>query len=131
MSLLSKIKHEAKQIGLVTVYFLFCFGTAVALKKLLLATYQIEFYALSTAVIGALVVAKVVIVLDATHPATRFDSRHPVWFSALYKTLIYVLATSVVLAAEKIFHAYRETESLGSAVPEAWAHWITTSCSRS
>ena len=122
MNLLSKVKHEAKQIGLVTLYFLFCFGTAVALKKLILAAYQIEFYALSVAVIAALVVAKVVIVLDATHTATRFDARHPVWIAALYKTLIYSLATSVVLAVEKVFHAYRETGSLGPAVLEAWTH---------
>ena len=36
-SLLSRAKHEAKEIGLVTLYFLLCFSVVLMLKKLLLA----------------------------------------------------------------------------------------------
>ena len=55
MSLLTAAKHEVKQVGVVTLYFMFCFAVILTLKKLFLAEYQIEFYALSAVVVGALV----------------------------------------------------------------------------
>ena len=36
LSLLGVVKHELKQVGLVTLYFLFCFGVTLVLKKLFL-----------------------------------------------------------------------------------------------
>ena len=63
-----------KAVGLVTLYFLFCFGIILTLKKLFLADYQIEFYALSVAVVSALIAAKVVVTLDHTRAGTRFDA---------------------------------------------------------
>jgi hypothetical protein len=122
MGMLSAVKHEIKQVGLVTLYFFFCFSFVLTLKKLMLATYHIEFFALSSAVIGALVVAKIVVVLDHTHAGTRFDASHPVWIAALYKTLIYIVVTALVLFGEKLFHAYRESGALTEAVMEVWAH---------
>jgi hypothetical protein len=66
MSLVHTVKHELKQVGLVTLYFLICFGIVLTLKKLFLADYQIRVYAISAAVIGALVAGKVAVLLD--HP---------------------------------------------------------------
>jgi hypothetical protein len=122
MKLLSVLKTEIKEVGLVFLYFFFCFGVMLTLKKLLLADYKIEVQALSTAAIGALIVAKVVIVLDKTRAGTRFDASHPLGLAAFYKTLVYVLATAVVLFLEKLIHAYRETGLLGTAVSELWDH---------
>ena len=52
MSFVSQAKDELKQVGLVTLYFMFCFAVILTLKKLFLAEYQIEFYALSAVVVG-------------------------------------------------------------------------------
>src|SRR5262249_3612410 len=57
------VKHEIKEVGLVTLYFLACFGVILTLKKLFLADYQIEFYALSVTAIRALVAANELAVL--------------------------------------------------------------------
>ncbi|MGH8550845.1 MAG: hypothetical protein ACRERU_20050 [Methylococcales bacterium] len=122
MKLLPVLKHEAKEVGLVTLYFFLCFGVLLTLKKLFLADYQIEFQALSTAIISALIVAKIVIVLGKTRAGSRFDARFPLGLAVLYKTLIYILATFVVLFLEKLFHAYRDTGLLGPAVIEVWEH---------
>jgi hypothetical protein len=73
VSLAARVKHELKEVGLVTLYFLFCFGIILTLKKLFLAEYQIKFYALSGAVISALIAGKIVVVLDKTRAGTRFD----------------------------------------------------------
>jgi hypothetical protein len=120
MGILAKLKYEAREVGLVTLYFLLWFGFILSLKKLLLAAYDIEFYALSSAVVGALIVAKVVVVLDKTRAGTRFDRTHSIGIAALYKTLMYSLCTAFVLSAEKLFHAYRDTHSLSTAITEVW-----------
>ena len=37
MSLLTSVKHELRQVGLVTLYFVACFGIVLTLKKLFFA----------------------------------------------------------------------------------------------
>jgi hypothetical protein len=122
MGLFAKLKHEAREVGLVTLYFFLCFGFILILKKLLLATYDIEFYALSSAVVGALIVGKVVVVLDKTQAGTRFEKSNSLGAAALYKTMIYSLCTALVLGAEKLFHAYRASPGLNEALREVWNH---------
>ena len=122
MALLAKIQHEAKEVGLTTLYFLLCFGFILTLKKLLLATYDIEFYVLSSTIIGALIVGKVVVVLDKTKAGTRLEKNYPLGVAALYKTMIYSLCTAFVLGAEKLFHAYRASPTLSEALMQVWMH---------
>ncbi|HEY8157120.1 MAG TPA: hypothetical protein VIF10_00315 [Methylobacter sp.] len=122
MKLLPALKHEIKEIGLVSLYFFFCFGVILTLKKLFLADYQIEVPVLSTAVISALIAAKILIILDKTHAGRRFDASFPLGLAALYKTLVYILATFIVLFLEKLFHAYRESGMLTQAISDMWEH---------
>jgi len=120
MSLLSKIKHEAKEVGLVTLYFFFCFGVMLTLKKLLLAGYQVDVQIVSTAAISALIIAKIVIILDHTTAGNRFDSRQPLWMGVIYKTLVYLGIAFIVFYLEKLFQAYRQTGLFNQAVSEVW-----------
>jgi hypothetical protein len=121
MSVLAKVTHELKEVGLVTVYFLCCFGIILTLKKLFLAEYQIEVYAISVVVISALVAAKVVVILDHTRLGTRFAADQPPGVAAMYKTLIYGAVAFFLIGAESVFHAYRESGAFGSAISEVWA----------
>jgi hypothetical protein len=116
------VVREAKEVGRVTLYFLFCFGIILTLKKLFLADYQIQFSALSAAVIGALIAAKVVVTLDHTRAGTRFDTSHPLAVAVSYKTFIYGLVAFGVLFGEELFHAYRAQGALGAALAEVWVH---------
>jgi hypothetical protein len=120
MNLMTRVKHELSEVGLVTLYFLICFGIILLLKKLFLASYEIEYYALSGAVISALIAAKIVVILDKTHAGTRFDRSQSTGIAAGYKTFMYLLVTLVFLVAERAFHAYRETGALGKALDEVW-----------
>lgn len=122
MNLVPALKHEIREVGLVSLYFFFCFVVILTLKKLFLADYQIEVSVLSTAAVGALVASKVVIILDKTHAGRRFEARYSVGLAALCKTLIYILAAFIVLYLERLFHAYRETGALAQAVSYVWAH---------
>ena len=120
MGMLSVVKREARHTGAVALYLFVCFLIFTTLKKLFLAVHQIEFSPLVPAVIGALALAKVVVLLDLTPVATRLDIRYPTWLAALYKTLFYCAASAPVLFAERVWHAYGETGALGEAVLEAW-----------
>lgn len=120
MGMLSLVKREVRHIGGLTLYLLFCFGIFVTLKKLILATYQIEFSALMPTVIGALALAKVVVLLDKTPVATYLDTSHPLWLARLYKTLFYCAVSALVLFADRVWHAYGETGALSEALLEAW-----------
>ena len=117
---LETVIEELKTAGLATLYFLCCFLFVPVLKKLFLAQYDIAFYGVSAAVVGALIVGKVVVVLENTRAGTRFETNHPVVVSVLYKTLVYSAVVLLVVAAEKVFHAYRESHALGTAVAEVW-----------
>jgi len=117
---MTRVKHELKEVGLVTLYFLICFGLILILKKLFLASYEIQYYALSGAVVGALIAAKIVVILDKTRAGTRFERSQPTGIAAGYKPLMYLAVTLVVLMGERVFHAYRETGTLGKALEEAW-----------
>jgi hypothetical protein len=116
------IGRELRAVGLVTLYFLFCFGIILTLKKLFLEDYQIKFYALSTAVVSALIAAKIVVTLDHTPAGTRFDTSQALAMAVSYKTLVYGAVAFGFLFAEKLFHAYRATGGLEAAMAEVWAH---------
>ena len=119
---LALVKHEIKEVAMVSIYFFFCFVVILVLKKLLLADYKIEVDALSTAAISALIVGKIVIILDKTSAGNRFDATHALGVAALYKTLVYVFATFLVLFLEKLFHAYHENPILLQALNDVWIH---------
>lgn len=116
------IARELRTVGLVTLYFLVSFGIILTLKKLFLADYHIQTYALSTAVVAALVAAKVVVTLEHTRAGTRFDGRSTLLTAVSYKTLVYGAAAFAVVFAEGLFHAYRTRGALGAALGEVWAH---------
>ncbi|MDT3776713.1 hypothetical protein PJI16_03955 [Nitrospira sp. MA-1] len=122
MGMLSSVKHELKEVGLVTLYFFCCFGIILTLKKLMLESYHIEFYAFSTALIGALIVGKVVVLLGKTRAGSRFDSQHSLVAAVLYRTMVYSGCTFLVLFTEKMFHAFRESGMLGAAFMDVWEH---------
>jgi len=120
MSLVSKIKNEAKEVGLVTLYFIFWFGVMLTFKKLLLAGYQVDVQVVFIAAISALIIAKIVIILDHTSAGNRFDTLHTLWLPAIYKTLIYLAIAFVLFFLENLFHAYRETGGLHWAILAVW-----------
>ncbi len=122
MKIIAALKNEIEEIAWVTLYFFMCFIFLLTLKKLILADYRVEVDAVSTAAISALIAAKIVIVLEETPAGKHFDDRLPLVFTALYKTLAYILATFILFYLEKLFHAYRESDALSQAISEVWAH---------
>jgi len=122
MGMLSVVKREAWRTGGVALYLFICLGFFTTLGKLVLATYQIEYYPLLPTVIGTLALAKVVVLLDMTPLAIRLETRHPIWAATLSKTLFYCAVSAPVLILERVGHFYREAGSWRGAVEQTWAH---------
>jgi hypothetical protein len=122
MSMLSVLKREARNTGAVALYLFICLGFFTFLGKLVLATYQIEYYPLLPTVIGTLALAKVVVLLDLTPVAMRLEMRHPIWVATLYKTLFYCVVSAPVLILERVWHFHEEAGSWGGAIDLTWEH---------
>ncbi|ELR96655.1 hypothetical protein [Gloeocapsa sp. PCC 73106] len=112
---MSKLTDEIKKVGSLTLFFLVCFGYILLMLKLFLAEYKIDVYVFSKTIISALVAAKAVAIMDMT-PMLNYYSESPRYLRVLYKTFIYTSAVFVIAVLEKLFHAYRETKALGSAL---------------
>lgn len=120
MSAAERIRHEVREVGLATLYFLACFLFFLSLKFLLLDEYHIETSVLGTAVVGALVVAKVVVLLDKTSFGERFASHRRI-LHVLWRSLAYTAMVFVATSAERLFDLYRETDALSPALSRLWA----------
>ncbi len=121
MSFVQKLKEEAIQIALVTLYFIGCFGVLILLKKLLLAQVDVEFYGLSAVLMGALIMSKIVILLDKT-ALGKIYIRQALYKNVLIKSFVYTIVLSVVLFIEHLIHAYLEVDSLSSAFQTVFEH---------
>jgi hypothetical protein len=108
------LKHEIKKIGSLAVFFLIGFGYILLIMKLFLKEYSIDSYVLSRAIIGALIAAKAVAIMDATPLINRFEQA-PRYLSILYKTFIYTLAVVILGVIEHLLRAYHETKAIAPA----------------
>jgi len=115
LTLRQKVLHEIKVVGLVTLYFAFTFGVLMLLKRLVLAQYQIGFRGLSMVLLGALVVAKVVVVLEHV-PLGSWVRRRPAAVDVVLRTLLYTLGVFVVLLLEKGFERRHEAGGFGPGI---------------
>ena len=91
--------HEIKQVWMASAFFFIGFSIIGLLKYLFLAEYHIHTVKFSKAFVFALVVGKVVVVLDKTPFGNRFR-QHAVALDVFYRSLIYSSITFVVLALE-------------------------------
>jgi hypothetical protein len=74
-----RLWDELKALTEAFLYFTAWLGVLVLLKKLILDQYHIEFKGVSAALVGALVLSKVVLILEKVWRGRRRGSR---WFSA-------------------------------------------------
>jgi hypothetical protein len=115
MSLGDKLKHEVRSVLLTTSYFGAWFGALVGLKTLVLAEHQIELHGLTMALLGALLVAKVVLVLEHVPIGARIQRTAP-WVDVVSRTGLYAAGTFVALSAERAFEARHAHGGFGKAL---------------
>jgi hypothetical protein len=121
MSFRQKLAHELRVVAVTTLYFAVWFGVLVTLKRLLLADYQIQFRGLSLALVSALIVAKVVLLLEHV-TLGQWIRQHAVAVDVLLRTLLYTFGVAVVLLLERGFEARHEHGGFGAGVAWIFQH---------
>ena len=120
-SLSARLAHEAKTIALVALYF-GCWLAALFLIKLFLLTdYGIAFSGLSKALIGALILSKVVLILEHVSLGAWVKSM-PAWIDVMLRTVLYSLGVLVVLILEKGFDGRHEYGGFVTSLGAVFQH---------
>lgn len=97
--LLAKIKHEVLEIIPPTVFFFVAISLLILTKRLMLQQYGIEFADFGAAVVGALIIGKVVLIVDCFSFVNKFPNK-PLIYNVIWKTIIYLVAAFLVRLGE-------------------------------
>jgi hypothetical protein len=116
-----KLIDELKVVAATTLYFAAWIGVLMVLKTLVLEEYRIEFRGFSAVLIGALILAKVVLVLE--HVSLGAWTRtQPAWVDVVLRTGLYSLGVVVVLLLEKAFEGRHEPGGFSQALMAVFQH---------
>lgn len=99
--ILQTIKHEFLEILPPTIFFFIAFSLIIVSKKLILQEYGIEFSGFATAAVGALLVGKVVLIVDKFSFVNKFPDK-PLMYNVVWKTVIYMIAALIVRYLEHL-----------------------------
>lgn len=109
-----KLGHEVKALIPVILFFLVAFELLALTQALMLEEYGQRVWTFAAAAIGALVVAKVVVIADHFKFLNRFPER-PLLYNVAWKTAIYFVASLAFHYAEHLVHAWRKAGSFARA----------------
>lgn len=121
MSLMQRIRHELLAVVFTTLYFAVCFGLLMTLKALILAEYDLPSHDAASALISALIVAKVVLILENISLGS-WIRRQPAWIDIVARTLIYGMGVLAVLLLEKAFESRHEHGGFTAALRNVFHH---------
>ena len=118
MKALHWLAKEVKEMAILFLYFAFYYSIFIVLKKLILAHYAISFYGLGAALVGALIAAKAVLVIQSTALSKPFRSSPP-YLKILYDTFVYTTLALIFLYLEKTLELLHEEGSFRLAFTTA------------
>jgi hypothetical protein len=122
MSMLKKILKELKSILLTATYFAIVFMLMMVMKKLYLRDYNIEFSGMSQALLGALILSKVIILMEMISLG-KWVQRQPPVVDIILRTLLYTAGVLVVVLLEKAFEDRHKVEGgYGDAISYVFTH---------
>jgi len=107
MNFKEKLNDEIKSIGITALYFGCWIAALLLLKSLVLAEYQIAFNGWSVVVVGALILSKVVLVLEHVSLGEWVRAR-PAWVDVVLRTAMFSAGVVAVLVLEKGFENRHE-----------------------
>jgi len=131
MSVAKKFFEEIKTIARTAAYFSTVFILMMVMKKLYLKDYDIEFTGISQALIGALVLSKVVLLMGLISFGSWLQ-RQPSIVDISLRTLLYTLGVWIVIVLEKLFERRHDPGGISDSISYLFSHrdiyhvWATT-----
>ena len=108
------VKHEFYEVLPPTIFFLVSFHIVVLDRALMLREYGLQLSALAGATVGALLVAKVVLIADKLPIINRFPEK-PLIYNVVWKTVVYVGFSLLLHYLEHLVPLWWELGSFGPA----------------
>ena len=126
----AKLLEEFRHILPPTIYFFVGFNLVLLTKRLMLEQYLIQFTGFFIATGAALIVGKVVLVVDMMPFLKRFDHA-PLAKPILFKTIVYTLFVFVARLIEAMIHYFAAGGHVGGFIAEqvadfTWSRFIAT-----
>lgn len=112
--IVNTLKHEFKQVIPPTIFFFIAFSLIIATKRLIMREYGIPMTGFGMALIGGLLVGKVVLIADKLPFMNQFPGK-PLLYNVVWKAAIYFLATLLVRYVEHLSHFFMEFKNLEEA----------------
>lgn len=125
--IVATLKHEFFEMLPPTIFFFIAFCLLALTQKLVLRQYDIPFQGVGMAVIGALLVGKVVLITDHFSFVNKFPHK-PLLYNVIWKTIIYFSAALFARYLEHILPLWFKYEDFVIANQELiketeWAHF--------
>lgn len=114
MRLTDRLEQEMLELLPPTIFFLIAFHIIALSRALMLREYGVSVSAVAGATIGALLVAKVMLIADHLPIINRFPGK-PLIYNIVWKTVIYVLGALVVHYLEHLVPVWWREGSVAAA----------------
>ena len=108
-------KRELREVLAISGVFFVIFVLFLLLKKVIMDDYKVDLYILSTALVGSLIIAKVVLIFDLL-PLTRKTDRLLNIFRVFFRSLIYIAGYLIFTFLEHLVRGLTSGESFPAAV---------------
>ena len=120
-------KKEIRELIPTTIFFFITFHIIAFSRALMLEQYGIKLSAFGTATVGALIVAKVILIFNKLSFVNIFSDK-PLIYSIIWKTFIFSLFTLLFRCVEELIHLVPKYGSLPSACQHliqeiVWPHF--------
>lgn len=116
-TLKQKAIHEGEEFLGISLYLAFFFCAVVTYSAVLLDKFQLSYFNYGSALINALVIAKVILIGEYAHLGRRHESR-PLVVSAFYKAFLFTLLVFAFHVLEEIVKQVVHGHTVASAFHE-------------
>lgn len=121
--ILERIKHEFLEVVPPTIFFFIAFCLIIVTKSLTLKQYGIHLTGFANALVGALIVGKVVLVIDKFSFMNKFPDK-PLVYNITWKTIIYVCSIFIVRYLEHVIPLLTKYGDVVDANKHLWAEVV-------
>jgi hypothetical protein len=109
-----KVVHEFEELAIITLYLAFFFCALATYSLLLLDKFHISYFVYGTALLNALIIAKVILIGEALHAGTKFEGKALV-YSAIWKAFVFgLLVFAFHILEEMIKHLVHGKDLAGA-----------------
>lgn len=110
-----KATHEFEEFVGIFLYIAFFLCAVATYRMLLLNELHISYFAYGTAVINALVIAKIILIGEYAHLGKRYESK-PLLVSSIHKAILFSLLVFAFHIAEEVIKKLAHGESVAGAL---------------